>query len=117
MDGPAILEFTIRRIPKLVAELLRRAELRADEIDYFVLHQANEYMLRYLQRKIGIPDEKFAMHFSHCGNTVSSTIPIVLQSLVESRRLEPGHTVAMIGFGVGYSWGAALVRWDQEGAA
>ena len=49
-----------------------------DDIQHVVLHQANEYMLRYLQKKLKVPDEKFAMHFALCGNTVSSTIPIVL---------------------------------------
>jgi 3-oxoacyl-[acyl-carrier-protein] synthase-3 len=54
------------------------------------------------------------MHFAHCGNTVSSTIPIVLQHLVEERKLARGDLVAAIGFGVGYSWGASLIRWSAD---
>jgi 3-oxoacyl-[acyl-carrier-protein] synthase-3 len=112
MNGPAIFEFTIRRIPGLVKELLAKAGVAMEQIDHVVLHQANEYMLRYLQKHIKVPDEKFALHFAHCGNTVSSTIPIVLEHLVDSGRLRAGQRVMTVGFGVGYSWGANLIRWD-----
>jgi 3-oxoacyl-[acyl-carrier-protein] synthase-3 len=78
------------------------------------MHQANEYMLRYLQKKIGIPDEKFAVHLEHCGNTVSSTIPIVLQHLVKERHVKRDDLILTLGFGVGYSWGANLIRWSPD---
>jgi 3-oxoacyl-[acyl-carrier-protein] synthase III len=114
MNGPAIFEFTIRRIPAVIAELLRRAEMTMDDVRWVILHQANEYMLRYLQKKIAIPDEKFAVHFAHCGNTVSSTIPIVLQDLVETDKVKRDDLVMTVGFGVGYSWGANLIRWSPD---
>ena len=114
MNGPAILEFTIRRIPALVKELLAKAQVTMDDIDHVVLHQANEYMLRYLQKFLKVPDEKFAMHFAHCGNTVSSTIPIVLEHLAETGALRRGQRVMTVGFGVGYSWGANLIRWEAK---
>jgi len=113
MNGPAILEFTIKRIPSLVKELLAKARLTMDDVDHVVLHQANEYMLRYLQKFLKVPDEKFAMHFAHCGNTVSSTIPIVLEHLAETGALRRGQRVMTVGFGVGYSWGANLIRWES----
>ena len=112
MNGPAIFEFTIRRIPTLVKDLLAKAGLSIDDIQHVVLHQANEYMLRYLQKKLNVPDEKFAVDFAQCGNTVSSTIPIVLQHLAESGRLQPGDRIMTVGFGVGYSWGANLIVWS-----
>jgi 3-oxoacyl-[acyl-carrier-protein] synthase-3 len=114
MNGPAILEFTIRRIPPVVAELLQRAEITLDDVRWVVLHQANEYMLRYLQKKLKVPDAKFAVHFAHCGNTVSSTIPIVIQHLADEGSLAKDDLVVTVGFGVGYSWGAALVRWSPD---
>lgn len=114
MNGPAIMEFTLRRVPEIVAQLLDRAGLRIEDIDHFVFHQANESMLRFLQRKLRIPDDRFPIHLAHCGNTVSSTIPIVLQQLVTDGRLRPGHRVMTVGFGVGYSWGASLIRWGAE---
>jgi 3-oxoacyl-[acyl-carrier-protein] synthase-3 len=112
MNGPAILEFTIRRIPGVVAELFRRAEITMEDVRWVILHQANEYMLRYLQKKIAIPEEKFAIHFAHCGNTVSSTIPIVLGHLVEEGKVARDDLIMTVGFGVGYSWGANLIRWS-----
>jgi 3-oxoacyl-[acyl-carrier-protein] synthase-3 len=117
MNGPAILEFTIRRIPEVVNELLARAEVRMEDVDHFIFHQANEYMLRYLQRKLRIPDAKFPLHFAHCGNTVSATIPIVLQHLIDSAQIKPRDLIMLVGFGVGYSWGANLMRWDPEPSA
>jgi len=117
MDGPAIFEFTMRQVPQVLGELLRRAKLQPADIDHFVFHQANEYMLRYLQRKIGIPDQKFPVCLEHCGNTVSSTIPIVIQQLADDSRLHSGDLIAVVGFGVGYSWGAGLVRWEPGLAA
>ncbi|HEY7625143.1 MAG TPA: ketoacyl-ACP synthase III [Candidatus Limnocylindria bacterium] len=114
MNGPAILEFTIRRIPAVVTEIFRRAEITMNDVRWVVLHQANEYMLRFLQKRIGIPDAKFAMHFAHCGNTVSSTIPIVMEHLVEERSVDRGDLVLAVGFGVGYSWGASLIRWSPD---
>ena len=112
MNGPAILEFTIRRIPAVVRELLAKAAITMDDLQHVVLHQANEYMLRYLQKQLKVPNEKFAVHFGDCGNTVSSTIPIVLQHLAESGRLRPGDRIMTVGFGVGYSWGANLITWS-----
>lgn len=114
MNGPAILEFTIRRIPPVVAELFRRAEITMNDVRWVVLHQANEYLLRFLQKRIAIPEEKFAIHFAHCGNTVSSTIPIVLQHLVDEGNVDRGDLVLTVGFGVGYSWGAGLIRWSPD---
>lgn len=114
MNGPAILEFTIRRIPAVFKELLARAEVRLSDVRWVILHQANEYVLRHLQKKIGIPDEKFAVHLEKCGNTVSSTIPIVLQHLVEKRQVARDDLVLTLGFGVGYSWGANLIRWSPD---
>jgi 3-oxoacyl-[acyl-carrier-protein] synthase-3 len=114
MNGPAILEFTIRRIPAVFKELLARAEVTLNEVRWVVMHQANEYMLRYLQKKIGIPDEKFAVHLAHCGNTVSSTIPIALQHLVKEGRIKRDDLILTLGFGVGYSWGANLIRWSPD---
>lgn len=114
MNGPAILEFTMRRIPSVVQALLDRAGLAMQDVDQFVFHQASEFMLRYLQRKLAIPDEKFTVALSTCGNTVSSTIPIALQAQVQAGRVRRGDLLMLVGFGVGYSWGAGLVRWQPD---
>ena len=115
MNGAEIFNFTIRAIPECVNRLLARTGKQIEEIDYFVFHQANQYMLEHLRKKMKIPAEKFSLCLSHCGNTVSSTIPIALKHATQEGRLEAGQLVMLVGFGVGYSWGATLLRWPMLG--
>lgn len=111
MDGPEIFSFTLRVVPKTVTELLALAGLDMEDVDLWVFHQANRFMLDHLRRKIGIPVERFPINMADCGNTVSSTIPIVLHEQIASGALAPGKTIALIGFGVGYSWAGTILRW------
>lgn len=111
MDGPEIFDFTLRTVPGAVRTLLDNAGYSAEDIGMFVFHQANQYMLEALRRKLALPVEKMFICIRHCGNTVSSTIPIALFHAVSEGRVRPGDLIMVAGFGVGYSWGAALVRW------
>jgi 3-oxoacyl-[acyl-carrier-protein] synthase-3 len=111
MNGPEIFIFTLRAVPKLVQELLSRSGKELADIDLFVFHQANLYMLEHLRKKLKIPAEKFFVGMRECGNTVSCTIPIALKQAAGQGRLKAGDLVMLVGFGVGYSWGATLVRW------
>jgi 3-oxoacyl-[acyl-carrier-protein] synthase III len=111
MDGPEVFQFTISVVPRCVDELLDRAGLELNDIDLFVFHQANKYMLEQIRKCIGIPREKFHLAMAHCGNTISSTIPIALKHAQMEGRLRPGSLVMLVGFGVGLSWGATLLRW------
>ncbi len=111
MNGAEIFNFTLRTIPNVVQDLLRKGGLELKDIDLFVFHQANQYMLDHLRKKIGIPEAKFFIHLKNCGNTVSSTIPIALRAAVDEGLLKPGFRVMVVGFGVGYSWAAALLSW------
>ncbi len=111
MNGPEIFNFTIRTIPTCINQFLQRAQLSLADINLWVFHQANTYMLNHLRQKMNIPEEKFYVSMSDCGNTVSSTIPIALRRAQAEGCLRAGDKVALVGFGVGYSWGAALVSW------
>jgi 3-oxoacyl-[acyl-carrier-protein] synthase III len=113
MNGPEVFNFTLERVPETVRRLLEKSALALEQVDLFVFHQANSYMLDHLRKRLGIPQEKFVIAMGDCGNTVSSTIPIALKHVALSRRLTPGMSVMAVGFGVGYSWGAAMVRCDQ----
>ena len=115
MNGPEIFSFALEAVPKAVNELLNRAQLTHDDVDLFVFHQANEFMLKRLQTKLQIPDSRFVLALKEYGNTVSSTIPIALQTALADGRLKPGMRVMLVGFGVGYSWGATLVRFTSPG--
>ncbi len=111
MDGAAIFLFTLDAVPQSVMDLLGKAGLALSDIDLFVFHQANMTMLEHLRKRLGIPPEKFCLALRDCGNTVSSSIPIALKHAAEERSLREGALVMLVGFGVGYSWGATLVRW------
>lgn len=114
MNGPEIFSFAIESVPQAVNELLQRAQLKRDEIDLYVFHQANEYILGRLQTKLAIPKERFVIAMRDYGNTVSATIPIALQAALAQGQLRPGMRVMLVGFGVGYSWGACLIRYQPQ---
>jgi 3-oxoacyl-[acyl-carrier-protein] synthase-3 len=111
MNGGEIFSFTLRAVPEAVNRLLERMQLRLEEVDLIVFHQANRYMLDHLRKKLKIPEGKFVVGMEHVGNTVSSTIPIALSDAAVSGRLRDGQRVMIVGFGVGYSWAANIIRW------
>jgi len=111
MNGPEIFHFTMRQVPECLDQLLERAQRSLEQIDLFVFHQANKYMLEHLREKLRLPKEKFFVGMEEFGNTVSASIPIALRQAEEAGKLQAGTVVALVGFGVGYSWGATLVRW------
>ncbi len=112
MNGSEIFTFTIDVVPKCVERVLAKAGLAAADIDLFVFHQANRYMLEHLRKRMKIPAEKFLFAMADCGNTVSSTIPIALEAAQAQGLLSEGAKLMLVGFGVGYSWGATIVRWS-----
>jgi 3-oxoacyl-[acyl-carrier-protein] synthase-3 len=111
MDGPEIFAFTLRTVPAHVTQLLAKAGLTLDDIDLVVLHQANQFMLEHLRKRMKIPEEKFAIHLAETGNTISSTIPLVLAEWLRQGRIRPGMRVLLAGFGVGLSWGSVLLEY------
>ncbi|MEJ5103097.1 3-oxoacyl-ACP synthase III family protein [Chryseobacterium sp. MYb328] len=110
MNGPEIFNFTIENIPGLVKETMEVNGLTMDDIDHFVFHQANSFMLNYLRKKTKIPTEKFYIDMEKTGNTVSATIPIALKNMMNKGILKEGDKVLLAGFGVGYSWGATILE-------
>jgi len=110
MNGPEIFNFTIEAIPPLIEQTLRKNSINMVDVDYFIFHQANKYMLDYLRKKLKIPQEKFHNNMLLTGNTVSSTIPIAFSDLLESNTIKVGDIIMLVGFGVGYSWGATIIE-------
>jgi 3-oxoacyl-[acyl-carrier-protein] synthase III len=110
MNGPEIFNFTLSAVPDTVQRLLEKSALSLDQVDLFVFHQANRYMLDHLRKRLAIPADKFVIAMKDCGNTVSSTIPIALKHAAASGQLRRDSLVMLVGFGVGYSWGATLWR-------
>jgi 3-oxoacyl-[acyl-carrier-protein] synthase-3 len=108
MNGAAIFNFTLRCVPKMVRNTLESNRLEAKDIDLYIFHQANSFMLTHLRKKMKIDEDKFLIDMASTGNTVSSTIPIALYNAKQSGRLH--GTVLLAGFGVGLSWGACILN-------
>ena len=110
MDGAEVFAFTQRTVPKLVNGALAAAGKTPADIDHVVFHQANEFMLRFLARKIGLPADRMALGLRRFGNTTSPSIPLAMVTELEAHLRSASLTVLLAGFGVGWSWGAAVAE-------
>lgn len=110
MNGAEIFNFTLETVPVLIKDILLKNGLSQDEIDMFVFHQANRFMMEFLRKKLKIDPERFYYYLENVGNTVSSTIPIALKEGIKEGTIAPGNKVLLAGFGVGYSWGGTILK-------
>ncbi len=108
MDGPALMNFTMSAIPELIEQVLRDAHLSAEQIDFFLMHQATRKMLEKLLERLNVSEARLPIELARCGNTVSSTIPILIEELRTARRLTVGKKSVLVGFGVGLSWAGCV---------
>ena len=111
MDGPEIFNFTLEVVPKTIDEVCAKNGIARDEVDLFVFHQANKFMLDTIRKVTGLPRDKFYVNLEDTGNTVSSTIPIALKCAESEGKLRAGMKVMVLGFGVGLSWGGTIVQY------
>lgn len=110
MDGPSLISFTVAAIPKLVETILAVESLGLGEIDQILMHQATYKMLDALRRRLDIDEDRLPMALAHCGNTVSSTLPILIEQQRRAGRLRPHAPNLLVGFGVGWSWAGCVWR-------
>jgi len=108
MNGTEIFNFTIETVPSLIEDTLKKNDLEFEEVDSFIFHQANKFMLNYLRKKLKIEESKFPYFMREVGNTVSSTIPIVIYEEMKKNNLK--GNILLAGFGVGYSWGGTILK-------
>ena len=108
MNGAEIFSFTQQNVPKVVKETLLKNNIEQDDIDLYVFHQANKYMLNFLRKKLKIAEDKFFVNMAKVGNTVSNSIPIALCDAKQQGVLR--GNVLLSGFGVGYSWGGVMLH-------
>ena len=109
MNGTEVLNFSLKKVPPMIKEVLEKEKLNLEEIDMFVFHQASGFMLEVLRRKLKIPKEKFFTNLEFLGNTVAATIPLALCDAMKQGMIKKGYKVLIAGFGIGYSWGATVI--------
>lgn len=114
MSGPDIFTFAIQQVPRAVKNALAASGRTLEQIDHVVFHQANGFMLEHLRAKLKIRQEQMVLAMEHCGNTVSSSIPIALSEAQRQGKLKAGDQLLLVGFGVGYSWGVTFLTWSAN---
>jgi 3-oxoacyl-[acyl-carrier-protein] synthase III len=110
MDGPSLINFTVEAIPRLIDEILEAQAMRRSDIDLFVMHQATRKMLEQMAERMRLPQERIPIDMEDVGNTVSCTLPILIDRLRSRGQLQPSSVNMLIGFGVGLSWAGCLWR-------
>lgn len=111
MNGREVYRFAVSRVPEVLEKTLFHAGLAADDIDWLILHQANQRILDAVAKRLMLPNERVISNMAEHGNTSAASIPIALDEWVRSGNIQPGHKLAMSGFGAGLTWGAALLEW------
>ena len=113
MDGQAVFKFAVKRVPEAVKEVLEKNNMTAEEIDYFILHQANKRIVEAVAKRLDVSIDKFPMNLQEYGNTSSASIPILLDEMSRDGKLKKGQKIILAGFGAGLSWGATILEWNK----
>lgn len=111
MDGQAVFKFAVRKVPEIIEEVLDRAGIGIDEIDYFVLHQANRRIIEAAAKRLKTDITKFPMNLEEYANTSAATVPILLDEMNREGSLHKGQKIMLAGFGAGLTWAACLFEW------
>lgn len=113
MDGGSIFSFTLKQVPRMAKSLLEKSNLTMENVDLFIFHQANVYMLEFLRKKLKIGNDRFYYCIENVGNTVSNTVPIALCNALHDGTLKGKKKVMLAGFGVGLSWAAVIMDFSR----
>ena len=114
MNGNEVFKFAVRAIPGVTKQALADSGLTTDDVDWLVPHQANQRITDTVAQRLGIPHDRVVCRIEDTGNTSAASIPIALDSLYRDGHLRPGNVLALVGFGAGLTYGAAIVRWTRE---
>jgi 3-oxoacyl-[acyl-carrier-protein] synthase III len=113
MSGKEVYRFAINRVPDAIDKVIHQAHLSSDDIDWLILHQANQRIMDAVAERLHISPEKVISNVAKYGNTSAASIPIALNEAVRSGKIQSGDTIATSGFGAGLSWGAAILKWGK----
>jgi len=114
MNGSDVFKFAVRAIPKVTKDAVAQSGILLDDIDWLIPHQANQRILDTVEERLGIDHSKVFSNLRYTGNTSAASIPIAIDELNVTGRLFEGANLALVGFGAGLTWGAAIVRWTMQ---
>ena len=111
MNGGNVFNFTLEVVPAMMKDILEKNNIEKDQIDYYIFHQANKFMLNTIRKVCVLPKDKFYVNLATTGNTVSSTVLIGLKDCIKNGTIKSGNKVMISGFGVGLSWGGTILKY------
>ena len=106
-----MFKFAVRKVPEIIEEVLEKADAKLEDIDYFVLHQANRRIIEAVAKRLKTDLAKFPMNLEEYANTSAATVPILLDEINRKGMLQRGQKLMLAGFGAGLTWAACLFEW------
>ncbi|WP_414752349.1 beta-ketoacyl-ACP synthase 3 [Anabaena sp. CCY 9910] len=113
MNGKEVYRFAAQKVPEIIDKALFEANITVDQIDWLLLHQANQRILDTVAQRLNIPTHKVISNLANYGNTSAASIPIALDEAVREGKIKPNDIIATSGFGAGLTWGAAIFQWGR----
>lgn len=111
MNGQEVYRFAVRRVPEVIEKSLHHAGLAVNDLDWLIMHQANQRIIDAVVNRFGIDPAKAVSNMGKYGNTSAASIPIALNEWVKADKIQKDNLIAIAGFGAGLSWGSAVFRW------
>lgn len=111
MDGQAVFKFAVRKVPEIIEEILEQADMKLEDIDYFILHQANRRIIEAAAKRLKADIDRFPMNLDEFANTSSATVPILIDQMMREDKFRKGQKILLAGFGAGLTWAASLFEW------
>ena len=111
MNGQEVYKFAVKTVPKVIEEAVKKAGLEVEDIDLFVLHQANLRIIESVAKRLHQPMEKFPTNLEECGNISAASVPILLDNINKHGMICEGKKIVLAGFGAGLTWGATVLVW------
>ena len=113
MNGKEVYRFAVQKVPEVIDKALFHANLHVDQIDWLILHQANQRILDAVAQRLNIPEHKVISNLAEYGNTSAASIPLALDEAVRQGKIKPNDIIAASGFGAGLTWGAVIFQWGR----
>uniref|UniRef100_P31176 Beta-ketoacyl-[acyl-carrier-protein] synthase III n=1 Tax=Porphyra umbilicalis TaxID=2786 RepID=FABH_PORUM len=112
MNGKEVYKFAVFQVPIVIKNCLNDVNISIDEVDWFILHQANIRILEAIATRLSIPLSKMITNLENYGNTSAASIPLALDEAIKEKKIQPGQVVVLAGFGAGLTWGAIVLKWQ-----